>query len=711
MPLKKDFESTLINSNIIARAIALCSSQMTGLRASLDRALGYFLNAFGIVSKFVTVVGQFSKKKLFRNLRALLGMGSFTFFSMVGLSQSSHSNHSMDSVNSTGGDPIISDGGGALESGEDLEGEEDHFAPTEITLDGKEFDSMMAGDPVKGLNALFDKMHEADIKLKSNPKKTGDRRIFQFSLELTKTSSNPNPLQLTSVALDMNSSEEIQIKLLIPEEYSRNPIVLMEGLSRLNSMMNSRDLKLKFGSHSYKQGYKIIYDKNGHEVWEGHPDAHTTKWKHFDQWRLVHNALKMFGIRTTESLNGRSYLTAMELKANAEAGSFLAQREVAEIELNNAKAAQDSLGSYALIKNIKNDEELKRFILEAGKARGQILNPNLDSKSLWISYFQLFIDELKKDLDKKTILAKQQLKDFEKIVSDPELKMKKEKLEELPEKLDALVKKNDREGVANLLTVYLSLDTLEPFERQFWLDQIEAIRHPDFRKSVVLFRGLDNKTDKPQKALDAQGKEIGRGYFSSLLIYNQGSYTRRLRSLLTMRTRFGSEANTSLASLDQVQNSPLISTPKISVMFNNHARDAVGSPFLSFTTNPRVAITFTRSGLLAVRVDARRAIPNLASYIPEEFEVILPLIVFPDEVIHFEEGKKIVQELEEDRENSGEAFLKEVNRKLGRPENQEFWNVKIQNSYGYGQKFFQLFKRFYSKLSSIRSASNSPSNK
>jgi len=517
-----------------------------------------------------------------------------------------------------------------------------------------------------------------------------DFQIYKFSLATSGTPFKISPLQLTDLEINLSPSGEILIQLIIPDKFASNPIVLLEGLSRLYSIMRATDLKLKFGSHKTKESYKINLDKSGNKVWDGHPELHSTQWNQVEEWSVLHSALKMLGIRLAPSQNGRNFLASMELKLNAESGSHLAQRELAEIELNNVMAAQDSFESYSLISLKKPQEEIKSFLLEAGTARDIDLDPSLDARSLWTSYFRQYTDLLKNDLINKTKLAKDELREYNLKLKAPTIQQKKLYLESLPEKLEALVKKNDRNGVADLLTVYLSLETLEPFEREFWKEQLEAIRHPNFNKSIVLFRGLDRNTDKPQKALDSQGNEVGRGYFSSLFIYNQGSYTYRCRSLELMRHRLGIEMDTETPS-------SLVSTPKIAAIMRNHSFKANGSPFLSLSSDPKIAFHFSESGILAIRVDARRAVSNLTSVVSSKWEYFVPLIIFPDEIVHFEEGAGPLSDV---KFNNGEQFLENFKQKLGPQQYQIYLDSRSNNARNFKESFFQLFNKIQLKLRS-----------
>lgn len=183
-----------------------------------------------------------------------------------------------------------------------------------------------------------------------------------------------------------------------------------------------------------------------------------------------------------------------------------------------------------------------------------------------------------------------------------------------------------------MLEAYLPLEVMEPLEKGLWLDWLEAIRHPRPENAVLLFRGLDSENDRPQVVTDGNNKEVGYGFFSTLLNRNQGSFTRRLRSLTTMRYR--------LQNLSNSKKSPIEATPTISSMMFNHAQYPSGSPMLSFSASLSTAIGFGGDyGVIAAKVDSRRVLPNIVSPYAAELELLVPLIIFPDEIVHFEKSK------------------------------------------------------------------------
>lgn len=239
-----------------------------------------------------------------------------------------------------------------------------------------------------------------------------------------------------------------------------------------------------------------------------------------------------------------------------------------------------------------------------------------------------------------------------------------DKMEAMQEKLDDLILKNDRKGVRQMLEAYLPWSVMEPVEANTWKIWLEAIEHPDLSKTTIAFRGLKYDTDKIQRKQTANGEVYG--FMSTVLTKNQGSYTRRLRSLSTNR-----EKNGDIGFKSHGEN---IRSTKITDQMTAHARNPVASSFISFTYNPGVAqgfmgqnktkeikgetVSVPYGGLLVVKMDSRRMVPNIPSMFGNEIELLAPLIVFPDEVIKYKEGSFT-------KEYSYNDFIKEVSTKTG----------------------------------------------
>lgn len=239
-----------------------------------------------------------------------------------------------------------------------------------------------------------------------------------------------------------------------------------------------------------------------------------------------------------------------------------------------------------------------------------------------------------------------------------------EKFEAMQEKLDDLILKNDRKGVRQMLESYLPWATMEPVEANTWKIWLDAIENPDPAKTTVAFRGLKYDTDKVQRRQTSQGEVYG--FMSTVLTKNQGSYTRRLRSLSTNREKNGDQGFAGNGGKNM--------SVKVTDQMTAHARNPVASSFISFTYAPDVARRFmgedqTKSvngkmvevpfgGILVVKMDSRRMVPNISSMYANEIELLAPLIVFPDEVVKYKEGSF-------NNDYTYENFIKEISEKTG----------------------------------------------
>ncbi len=183
-------------------------------------------------------------------------------------------------------------------------------------------------------------------------------------------------------------------------------------------------------------------------------------------------------------------------------------------------------------------------------------------------------------------------------------------------RLNDFVKRNDRQSAANLIEKYLPWPLMEPIEVRFWQQWLESIRKPDFKNSIVLLRGVGAE-DPAQIQVNKDGT-INLGYFSPVLTKNQGSYNRRLRSITTKR----------FSSNNYEKELPMMSFHQL---IDDHARAPLGSYFLSTTFSKDTVAAFAEEGLLTLKVDPRRVIFNKMGYDSEK-EVLVPLIIFPDEV-------------------------------------------------------------------------------
>jgi hypothetical protein len=134
------------------------------------------------------------------------------------------------------------------------------------------------------------------------------------------------------------------------------------------------------------------------------------------------------------------------------------------------------------------------------------------------------------------------------------------------------------------------------------------------------------------------------------------------------------EKNGDIVKMDTEGPKPI----KIMDQFTTHSEDPVGSSFLSFSTNLEVVRRFigeidytagkSGGGLLIVNIDRRRIVPNLAANFAER-EFLVPLIVFPDEVVLYQEGELMADDAIRD------LVLKKTGKKLTHD------SVHFQNEY------------------------------
>ncbi len=324
-----------------------------------------------------------------------------------------------------------------------------------------------------------------------------------------------------------------------------------------------------------------------------------------------------------------------ETVANAERGSPLAQLKIARAEAEASLAASSTVSHY-----------LKQGLFIEGTTAPQVRR-----------YLETRLDHAEEKLAVIQPAVKKAMKRQEDLFA--EIRKRWDKLERSPEKLNDLVAKGDRAGVRKLIEEYLPWEMMEPAESAAWKDWLDAIEKPDPRKSKLVFRGMYDDT----VLRNNDGKPF---LMSTVLTRNQGSYTRRLRSLSTMREKFASQA---LRDNESPYHLPGRNPSSVSVMMNNHAVEAKGSAFIS-VADYDVATHFGPRQLGAFMLDERRMIPNALP--PSKYawqqERLVPLIIFPDEVLHFHDyARHPVEGVgPKDPVRRKAHFLAEVEERLGR---------------------------------------------
>lgn len=286
-----------------------------------------------------------------------------------------------------------------------------------------------------------------------------------------------------------------------------------------------------------------------------------------------------------------------------------------------------------------------------------------------------------------------------------------EKMEAMQEKLDDLLLKNDRKGVRTMLEAYLPWAVMEPVEANTWKIWLDAIENPDLKNTTVAFRGLKYDTDKIQRRKTAQGEIYG--FMSTVLTKNQGSYTRRLRSLTTNREKNGDIGFAVQKNLTD-KNYETMSV-KITDQMTAHARNPIASNFISFTYDPSVARRFMGEniiktingekvsnpygGILVVKMDSRRVVPNIPSMFSNEIELLAPLIVFPDEVVAYKEGSF-------NEKYTYQMFIEEISKKTGI--NFASWSsAKDANDLNLKERYNKEGHAFLGRMTSLNSNAKS----
>ncbi len=193
-------------------------------------------------------------------------------------------------------------------------------------------------------------------------------------------------------------------------------------------------------------------------------------------------------------------------------------------------------------------------------------------------------------------------------------------LEAQQDKLNDLVARNDRKGVRDLLEKYIPWDLMAPSERVMWTHWLEAIERPDPSRARIMFRGMDD--DLIMRAPE------GKVYtLSKVLTKNMGNYTQRLRSLETSRDKIAKKFQ-------------YPGEPALEYLFRAHSQEPYASQFLSYSSDPVTALSFGKKKIVIAKVDERRLVPNIFSNYGGEFEYLAPLILFPDEVLEYQELDK-----------------------------------------------------------------------
>lgn len=283
-----------------------------------------------------------------------------------------------------------------------------------------------------------------------------------------------------------------------------------------------------------------------------------------------------------------------EVTLNAKYGSKRSKLLLAEAEVD----AMEKL-RYDIFSDIETNSDVDEYI-KSRKSQGEKL-----------------VKSVKKEVTAENKLRKSITENYKTLLKE---------LQDAPQKLDDYIAANDRVNARKLIDSFMPWEQMEPTEIALWTRWLDAMETPTTQnsKKVLVFRGL-------AEDLVRESNDGGHFLMSKLLTKNQGNYTRRLRSLKTYHGKLGKMARGEVP----------LDVDSYTAMLKGHSHDPVASPFLS-TSNADIASSFSDGDMgdkmAAIFIDQKRIMTNLVSDY-DEFERLIPLIVFPDEMIHIEESE------------------------------------------------------------------------
>lgn len=279
-----------------------------------------------------------------------------------------------------------------------------------------------------------------------------------------------------------------------------------------------------------------------------------------------------------------------------------------------------------------------------------------------------------------------------------EQKILKVKRKELLEELDNLddskqfrnlVANNDKKGVGNLLRKYLPWEDMAPIESKFWNNYLDVLENPlPLEKKVLVYRGIDDDYFHP---LSVDGKRLSqddalresKGFLmSTILVKNQGSWNRRLRSLESMNNKY-------IGTIVD-GDSTVSSTARISTMFYKHSLEPKGSPFLSFTPGKNTSYLFGKHKAGIFLIDPRLLMVNAFSGFKGELEFLLPFAVFPDEVVGIVSKEHGLHTAELD--NYIKKFIKFIKNNISKNDQKDTANKILSNTESFFKEKFDTEK-------------------
>ncbi len=394
----------------------------------------------------------------------------------------------------------------------------------------------------------------------------------------------PPGSQISQPELSVNyGTDGIVVTVRVNAKYIKNPVYLLDIFLRMNDFFSTGTKLAKSQLLTYKDYHSYYHPHHGW-VTDHHKEFIVSYHEH--HYQSMTNAL---GLKLVSSADSLTPFEIAELQTNAKMGSVYSQRQWLKYNILQVEQALDNYSRFKPLLALNESDKIQA-IQQMAEAQGIKLTTGQSSSDLAAQYFQQRKNLFLREFNSNEQAARSRYRVEQLQLKDSKKMEEKDSLEKLSFKLNDYLLRNDRKGVADLIESYLPFDVMEPVEKGLWSDWLEAIRNPDKNQSFVLYRGLDSTNDKLQSLKTPEG--LKTGLFSVLLNRNQGSFTRRLRSLTTMRYKFMT------GPYGAVARSPIDRVPTMSSLMLNHASSPNGSPMLSFTTDVAVAKASPKVGLL-----------------------------------------------------------------------------------------------------------------
>lgn len=297
--------------------------------------------------------------------------------------------------------------------------------------------------------------------------------------------------------------------ILVNESAKKNPFIMLESLIQIGKM--------------YSLSNVAYYDDEGKGQWVHSKHPHHAPQYVYTPKEISYSLETSLGVPSlihhhsepihgldhnviSESAKLLSPVEMIELLTNAKAGSIFAQRRLAELDASNFVLLKRALKTFKPLQKLS-EEEKKVALIAYAKTKEVSLS---STESYEISLKKLIdaVDKKQKDLSdtlgrKAKQVYKEQQQEYKAGAAVRKL------LSEGPA-LNEMIKANDREGVASAMEKMLPWSIMEPTEKVFWQDFVDAIRKPNYENAEVMFRGID-ANEKFQALKDAAGNVIGGG--------------------------------------------------------------------------------------------------------------------------------------------------------------------------------------------------------